>query len=171
MNSSIAFREATVEDADAIADQIVASRDKVRDYDGGPEGTADRFRGYIAGTHHPRFAKPPRKVWLALLDGRVVGHVACHLTTKQGFEAELQSIFVRPEFQRRGLGTELLRMAVDWLRTQGARSMMVGFHSDNEYRAFYLKYGGVLGASSRCEWHDLVELHKQLHADATSGAP
>ena len=35
MNSSIAFREATVEDADAIADQIVASRDKVRDYDGG----------------------------------------------------------------------------------------------------------------------------------------
>ena len=44
MNSSIVFREATVEDADAIADQIVASRDKVRDYDGGPEGTADRFR-------------------------------------------------------------------------------------------------------------------------------
>ena len=72
MNSSIAFREATVEDADAIADQIVASRDKVRDYDGGPEGTADRFRGYIAGTHHPRFAKPPRKVWLALLDGRAL---------------------------------------------------------------------------------------------------
>ena len=35
----------SVEDADAIADQIVASRDKVRDYDGGPEGTADRFRG------------------------------------------------------------------------------------------------------------------------------
>ena len=53
----------------------------------------------------------------------------------------MQSIFVRPEFQRRGLGTDLLRMAVDWLRTQGARSMMVGFHSDNEYRAFYLKYG------------------------------
>ena len=83
----------------------------------------------------------------------------------------MQSIFVRPEFQRRGLGTDLLRMAVDWLRTQAARSMMVGFHSDNEYRAFYLKYGGVLGASSRCEWSDLVELHKLLHADATSGAP
>ena len=83
----------------------------------------------------------------------------------------MQSIFVRPEFQRRGLGTDLLRMAVDWLRTQAARSMMVGFHSDNEYRDFYLKYGGVLGALSRCEWHDLVELHKQLHADATSGAP
>ena len=99
MNSSIAFREATVEDADAIADQIVASRDRVRDYDGG---------------HRWHFAKPPRKVWLALIDGRVVGHVACHLTTKQGFEAELQSIFVRPEFQRRGLGTDLLRMAVDW---------------------------------------------------------
>ena len=45
MNSSNAFREATAEDADAIADQIVASREKVRDYDGGPEGTADRFMG------------------------------------------------------------------------------------------------------------------------------
>ncbi len=131
VNKPIEFREATVEDAEAIGEQIVASRDKVRDEDGSAEGTANRFSGYMAGTHHPRFSKPARKVWLALADDRVIGHVACHLTTKQGFEAELQSIFVRPEFQRRGLGTDLLRMAVDWLRSQGAGSMMVGFHSDN----------------------------------------
>ena len=164
MNGPVDFREATVDDAEDIADQIVASRDKVREDDGSAEGTANRFRGYIEGTHHPRFAKPARKVWLALVGDRLVGHVACHLTTKQGFEAELQSIFVRPEFQRRGLGTDLLRMAVDWLRTQGARSMMVGFHHDNEYREFYLKHGGVLGAASRCEWRDLEALHNQLHS-------
>ena len=118
MNGPVDFREATVDDAEDIADQIVASRDKVREDDGSAEGTANRFRGYIEGTHHPRFAKPARKVWLAMVDDCVVGHIACHLTTKQGFEAELQSIFVLSEFQRRGLGTDLLRMAVDWLRSQ-----------------------------------------------------
>ena len=161
----IEFREAGAEDARLIVDQIVASRDKVRDDDGSAEETVNRWRGYITGTHHPRFAKPPRKIWLALLDGHVVGHIACHLTTKQGFEAELQSIFVRPEHQRRGLGTELLSMAVAWLRSRGARSMMVGFHGDNEYRAFYLKHGGVQAAPSRCEWHDLEDLHTRLAND------
>ena len=66
------------------------------------------------------------------------------------------------DYQRRGIGTELLSLAVEWLCAQGASSMMVGFHHDNPYRDFYLKHGGVLGAPSRCEWRDLEALRSSL---------
>ena len=168
---NIMFSEATVADAEAIVDQIIASRDKVRDDDSSREVAINRWRGYIEGTHHPRFAKPPRKIYLALMDSRIVGHVACHLTTKHGFESELQSIYVLPGYQHHGLGTKLLRMAVEWLLETGAGSMMVGFHHDNEYQTFYLKYGGVKGATSRCEWRSLKELQEGLRDEEPASRP
>lgn len=152
---NIPFREATVDDAEAIVDQAIASRDKVREGSSSREGAIKRWRGYIKGTHHPRFSKSPRKIYLAFDDDRLIGHVACHLRTKQGFESELQSIFVLHEYQRQGLGTKLLQAVVEWLMEMGAKSMMAGFYSDNEYQRFYLKYGGVKAAGSRCEWYNL----------------
>ena len=162
MSVQIEYRQATQADAAAIGTVTVASRDRPREHDGTAEGVAGGIAAYMAGTHHPRFALAPRRVWVSEHEGEVVGVIAVHLTTKQAFEAELQTMFVRPDYQRRGIGTELLSLAVEWLCAQGASSMMVGFHYDNPYRDFYLKHGGVLGAPSWFEWRVLEALRSSL---------
>jgi GNAT superfamily N-acetyltransferase len=48
--------------------------------------------------------------FLGELNGRQVGFAAYHHTTRHDTDTELESIFVLREVQRRGLGTELLRV-------------------------------------------------------------
>lgn len=160
----ITYREATVDDAPSIVYQIEASKYNPEEIatEEAISGTIKRWTNYIEGTHTPRFGKAPRVIYLAFDKDTLVGHVACHHTTKQGFESELQSIFVLLEYQGKGLGTILLSMAVDWLVNAGIKSMMVNIHSDNPYQRFYLKYGGVKAAPSRYEWHDLNQLQDLL---------
>ena len=60
---------------------------------------------------------------VAALDGRIVGHVALSSVALSGGEAGwfgLGPISVAPERQRRGLGTRLVRAALDELRSRGA---------------------------------------------------
>ncbi len=141
---------------------MLVARDKARQDDSSLEGATQGWTGYLNGTHTPKFGKPPRIIYLAFAGETLVGNVACHHTTKQGFEAELQSIYVHPDYQGQGLGTALLRMAVDRLLAAGIASMMVGFYSDNPFQRFYVKYGGQLTASHRCEWSDLNALRHLL---------
>ena len=159
---NITFREATVDDVPSIVQQIIDSTDDLHPDDEWVENTAKRWTGYIEGTHTPRFGKEPRITYLAFDNSILIGHVACHHSTKQGCQSELQSIFVHLQSQRKGIGTRLLLMAVEWLVSTGIKSMMVGFHSNNPYQRFYLKYGGVKTALSRCEWHDLSQLQRLL---------
>ena len=91
MTARIEYRDATPNDAADIARQVIASRDKQRDDDMSFEAIAERFRGYMNRTHHPQKAEDPRVVYLALEDSQVIGHVACHHSTRNGLEAELQS--------------------------------------------------------------------------------
>ena len=167
------YREATVDDAPSIAHQIIASdynpQKTAKEWEQQGyrpeevlERTVKRWTGYISGTHTPRFGKAPRRIYLAFDNDTLAGHVACHHTAKHGCESELQSIYVLPEYQGKGLGTILLSMAVDWLVGTGVKSMVVGFYSDNPFQRFYFKYGGVKSESSGCEWHDLAELQRLL---------
>ncbi len=114
------------------------------------------------GTHTPNHGKPPRLVYAAFEEGRLIGNMACHHCDKQGCQAELQSIHVYPEYQCKGIGAHLLLIAVDWLLQEGIGSMLVGFDEHNPYQRFYLKYGGIKAAPYRCEWHDLENLRSKL---------
>jgi len=78
---------------------------------------------------------PNQEVWVAEVDGRPVGFAA--LGSRDGADY-LQHIYVAPEFQGRGLGTELIERAKT-RRAAGFRLWV--FQKNNGARRFYEKHG------------------------------
>lgn len=60
------------------------------------------------------------------------------------YRGELYGLYVLPEYQRRGIGQALTRIAVDHLATAGIHSLLVWVLAANPYRRFYEKLGGNL---------------------------
>jgi GNAT superfamily N-acetyltransferase len=145
---AIAFREATVEDAPAIArTEVDSKRASIPGFASGVEldydARLDRWVHYLNRTRSPRLAKDPRIVLLASDGMAVVGYAACHETTKWGVAAELQSIYLLQEYQGAGIGTALFCLIVEWMQCAGLRSLGVGIAAGNPYQRFYQKLGGT----------------------------
>lgn len=132
---AITYREAGVGDAEAMDGARVA---------GGWAGGASApvMARYLGGTHHPQQARAPRAAFLAE-DGRVaVGFIAGHLTQRFGCDAELQWIFVAPEYRGGEVAGRLLRRLARWFVAQGARRVCVNVApEDARARAFYTRHG------------------------------
>lgn len=101
----------------------------------------NRWKTYFRG-ESPGGSKPERIIYKALKNNEIIGYIACHLTSRYGMEAEIQSFYILKEHQRQGIGFQLLKKILEWLETQNAKSVCVGIAPENPYRAFYLKYGG-----------------------------
>jgi ribosomal protein S18 acetylase RimI-like enzyme len=57
-------------------------------------------------------------------------------------EGEVESLYVAPEFRRRGIAARLVRAALDWLTVCGAESRrVIVFHGNDEASAFYARVG------------------------------
>lgn len=74
-------------------------------------------------------------------DGRVVGHILFSRTLIETADESLLSVAlaplsVSPSHQRRGIGRQLVRTGVQWLRTRGERSVLVLGDAD-----FYQQFG------------------------------
>ncbi len=83
------------------------TKDGVIPYDG-------RMAAYLEGYHHPQKALLPRVGYVAVADGTVVGYIAGHLTTRNACAAEVQYLFVSPDYRRNGIGTALLKLMAAW---------------------------------------------------------
>jgi ribosomal protein S18 acetylase RimI-like enzyme len=76
-------------------------------------------------------------IWVARLDGEVVGFAAA---TKGTDRSWLRKLYVTPASQRRGVGEQLLRTALDWLGDE--KEVVLGIASyDEAAKAFYSKHG------------------------------
>lgn len=160
----ISYREASIDDAASIARVEVESKrasipDVVSEGEMDYNWSLNRWIGYLNKTSSPRYALDPRIIYLACDGERVVGYAACHHTTKQGIEAELQSIYVLKEYQRQGIGTALVMRVVKWLLADGKNSLLAGFYGNNPYVTFYQKLDGDL-TEGPCIWRDLQQLSK-----------
>jgi ribosomal protein S18 acetylase RimI-like enzyme len=71
----------------------------------------------------------------------------------EGYDGELYSIYILPEFQRRGIGRKLVELGVEFLLTNGRQSMYLLTLEASPYRKFYDKLGGQ------------VVRQKQIHID------
>lgn len=60
----------------------------------------------------------------------------------EGYEAELYAIYLLPEFQGRGVGAGLFRLAVRDLIQEGANTMYLLALEVSPYKSFYVKMGG-----------------------------
>jgi len=66
----------------------------------------------------------------------------CISTVSTNGCGEIDSMFVEEAFRGRGIGSELVRRALDWLESAGATSKVVTVaHANEEALAFYRRFG------------------------------
>ena len=76
-------------------------------------------------------------VFIAEIDGRVVGFMLCRLKRVPAYMGgvmvgELSDMWIDASARRMGVGDELSRIALDWMREQGAHSVEIQVLKDNE---------------------------------------
>jgi len=76
-------------------------------------------------------------VFIADLDGRVVGFMLCRLKRVPAYMGgvivgELSDMWIDSSARRMGIGDKLSRLALDWMRQQGAHSVEIQVLKDNE---------------------------------------
>ena len=117
-------------------------------------------------------------VFVATHDGDVVGFAAGNMLAepKHGADAELNAVYLRREYQRAGLGRQLVAAVVDAQRRHGATAMIVWLIAGNKIaRRFYERLGGELVVEQPFQWDgmDLVEagyVFRDLAALSAAGA-
>ena len=102
---------------------------------------SERWLAYMNGEWNPQKATSERIVYKATNDGMIVGFIAGHLTTRLDCDGELQSIFILREWQRKGIGGELLKKLGHWFIENKVHRVCVNVAPENPYRVFYQKHG------------------------------
>jgi ribosomal protein S18 acetylase RimI-like enzyme len=103
-------------------------------------------------------------VFVAELDGRVVGFMLCRLKRVPAYMGgvlvgELSDMWIDSTARRMGIGDKLSRLAIDWMRQQGAHSIEIQVLKDNEASwKLYERMGFQLEFRvGRLIWDDYVE--------------
>lgn len=123
------FRDAKVEDIPAlleirlsVTENVLSDPRKVT-----PEMCAD----YISVSG---------KGWLCEIDGEVVGFSVASLR-----DGSIWALFVRPEYEGRGIGTRLLKLATNWLFSKGAPTIRLSTDPNTRADRMYESHGWKRG--------------------------
>lgn len=186
----VSLRRATVADAEAIAAVRVESWQTT--YRGMiPDTYLDQMRIEDSFLHWKQIleALPAAGdrvcVYVAESEGHIIGFASGMLLPepKLGMRAELTAIYLRPSWQRSGIGRRLLQKVARTLQAQGADNLLVWVISGNAIaRNFYEDLGATLlheqaftwdGVDLKevgYGWRDLSVLMASVHAMPTSSA-
>ena len=92
-----------------------------------------------------------RSILVLEVGGAIVGYAsfAPALVRGQSGAAEIQEIYLRPEYQGIGLGVRLFQAALKRIKSRGYGRVLVRVLADNERaNGFYMRHGGRLVARS-----------------------
>jgi len=133
----VTVRLAEVADADTVGGLL---RDFNEEFDtGGP--TAAEF----AGRFTTLLARDDVAVVLADDSGRAVGFALLTLRPTPYYDgsfAQLEELYVVPALRDRGIGTLILKMAIETVRARGAGEMHINVDEiDEDTRRFYERHG------------------------------
>ncbi|MBS1527190.1 MAG: GNAT family N-acetyltransferase [Bacteroidetes bacterium] len=146
----IRYRIATETDIPSLAGLRALTRGTV-------EGWAPYIAGYMEGINNPQKALAPRAVYAAMDDEKVVGWIAGHLTKRLGCDGELQWIDVAPEYRRKGIASELVKLLAGWFAGQNASKICVDPGNDDS-RKFYAANGAENLNQHWMYWEDITIL-------------
>ncbi len=144
----IRLRDASFDDASGIARVLIETKVEsipslVDEQDRDFEFWQERWLRYLRDGSTAQKSRGDGFAILAESGTDLAGFAAYHHTTRWGCDAELQSLYVRLAWQRRGVGGALLGEVMRRLRAEGSRSLCVGFAPENPYKRFYFKHGAV----------------------------
>jgi GNAT superfamily N-acetyltransferase len=122
----------------ALFAEDAGQRDPYTDLDWPRREGREYFGGLLSG--------PTTRCWLAEVDGRVagslVGRINRESTVRPVRVAELESMYVRPEYRCGGVGSALVAEFLEWARGRGAQRAAVTAYAANERaQAFYARNG------------------------------
>lgn len=127
--SSVIFREASADDIPALSEIRLSVRENV--LTDTRKVTPEMYEAYLGGAG---------KGWLCEVDGDVVGFCVASLR-----EASIWSLFVKPGYEGRGIGTRLLKLATGWLFEVGASSISLSTEANTRADRLYERQGWKRG--------------------------
>lgn len=123
------FREATVEDIPALFEIRFSVKENV--LSDRSRATPEMCVDYLTRTG---------KGWLCEVDGEAVGFsIACQK------DASIWALFIKPEYEGRGIGKKLLKLATDWLFETGASSISLSTGANTRADGVYRRLGWTRG--------------------------
>jgi ribosomal protein S18 acetylase RimI-like enzyme len=159
----VSLRRATVADAEAIAAVRV-------------EGWQTAYRGMIPDQYldemlvddHVLYwkrilqalpaAADKACVYVAESEGHVIGFVSATLLVepKHGYHAELGALYIRPQWQRAGIGRRMMHKVARTLQSWNCADLVVWVLSDNRLaRNFYEELNGEFVLEQEFSWDDM----------------
>lgn len=138
----VRIREATSADATAIAAQYA---DLHRDQWSGaepPRPPESREPDWLAEIN-ASLASTTTRVFVAEAGGAVIGTARLEFAERPYFRiAEIRRVYVRPEWRRRGVASELMRVCEEAAREGGAKEVRLSVVTENEQAlGFYERRG------------------------------
>ncbi|MBR4406814.1 MAG: N-acetyltransferase [Clostridia bacterium] len=113
----------------------------------------------------PQFARNDNTQmgYIAEVDGKIVGFVSGAITSfypyfaERGF-ADLTGIYIHPDFQGKGIGSDFRKIFEKWASDNGATKYVIGVLKDNHNaRKVYETWGGKLASHTQ----PLIKLGKE----------
>ena len=151
---SLRLRPAEESDVAAMA-EIRARRWRTREF------WMNRIGPYLKGEYFPQQGLAARTVFVAELDGNVVGLVAGHHSRRFGCDGELEWIDVAEERRHLGIAAKLLASIGSWFVEQNLRKICVNVDPSNDpARQFYAKHGAIPLNEHWMIWEDAGAMSK-----------
>jgi len=147
-NNNMTFREAKIEDIKQI--QIVRNAVK--------ENTLSN-PDLVTDKDCEEFMFERGKGWVCEINNQIVGFAIADLK-----EDNIWALFLDPEFEGKGIGTQLHKMMLDWYFSTGKENVWLGTSPSTRAEKFYTKIGwtknGMYGNEvkfemSKKEWKNL----------------
>jgi ribosomal protein S18 acetylase RimI-like enzyme len=135
----------------------------LRDKSGWSGGAnAERMRMYLSNEHDPQYALSRRIAFIAVQNDTLMGYIAGHLTTRFGYQGELQWILVDPDCRGGSVASDLLIRMAEWFLRNESKRICVNVEPDNvRARAFYRRLGAVELSEYWLQWPDISEVQKR----------
>ena len=80
-------------------------------------------------------------------ENELIGYIDC--VSNGVTDAYIQDLMVKPEYQRKGIGTKLMNMMIDYLK--GNHIYMISVLFDESLKSFYEKFGFYTMLSGQME--------------------
>lgn len=145
------IRPATRSDAPHIIEMLMTLQQLTDSYPPAAFGKPDEDAQRDKLTHMLEQSLDSRiaLILVATLNKQPVGTLSIYLSERRGYEYSktgyLISVWVNEDLRRQGIARDMLNMAREWARHQGAQSLQVGWHPANPKASAFWQSQGFSG--------------------------